>query len=362
MTRRACNSRRSSDSPRYWATDYDWRKVEARLNALPQFITEIDGLDIHFIHVRSKHANALPLIVTHGWPGSVIEQLKIIDPLTDPTAHGGERVRRLRSRDSVASGLRLFRQADRDRLGSGPDCARLGDADEAPRIHAIRRPGRRLGRESSEQMAMQAPRDCLGSTSTCRRTFRRTSQRRSVRRAGAVRSLARREARVRPARRLLQDGLGYAHRNGQPSADALRHRGFAGRPRGLVLDHDVRSYGSSPGVFDGEDRGPHPRRRARQHHALLADEYRASPRRASIGRTSSPSSPPRMSQLPVAVSAFPDELYQCPRSWAEQAYAEAHPLQQARQGRSLRGMGATGSLQRGASRRVQAAAFGKRIV
>jgi pimeloyl-ACP methyl ester carboxylesterase len=74
---------------RYWATDYDWRKIESRLNALPQFITEIDGLDIHFIHVRSKHGNALPLIVTHGWPGSVIEQMKIIDPLTNPTAHGG---------------------------------------------------------------------------------------------------------------------------------------------------------------------------------------------------------------------------------------------------------------------------------
>ena len=74
---------------RYWGTDYDWRKVEARLNALPMFITEIDGVDIHFIHVRSKHENALPLIVTHGWPGSVIEQLKIIDPLTNPTAHGG---------------------------------------------------------------------------------------------------------------------------------------------------------------------------------------------------------------------------------------------------------------------------------
>ena len=74
---------------RYWATDYDWRKCEAKLKALPQFITEIDGLDIHFIHVRSKHEDALPLIVTHGWPGSIIEQLKIIDPLTNPTAHGG---------------------------------------------------------------------------------------------------------------------------------------------------------------------------------------------------------------------------------------------------------------------------------
>jgi pimeloyl-ACP methyl ester carboxylesterase len=73
---------------RYWATNYDWRKVEAKLNALPQFITQIDGLDIHFIHVRSRHEDAMPLIVTHGWPGSVIEQLKIIDPLTNPTAHG----------------------------------------------------------------------------------------------------------------------------------------------------------------------------------------------------------------------------------------------------------------------------------
>ena len=74
---------------RYWATEYHWRKVEARLNALPQFITEIDGVDIHFIHVRSKHENALPIIVSHGWPGSFIEQLKIIGPLTDPTAFGG---------------------------------------------------------------------------------------------------------------------------------------------------------------------------------------------------------------------------------------------------------------------------------
>src|SRR5919201_2601512 len=74
---------------RYWATDYDFRRVEARLNALPQFMTEIDGLDIHFIHVRSPHANALPLIITHGWPGSVVEMLDVVGPLTDPTAHGG---------------------------------------------------------------------------------------------------------------------------------------------------------------------------------------------------------------------------------------------------------------------------------
>ncbi|HZC80324.1 MAG TPA: epoxide hydrolase N-terminal domain-containing protein, partial [Nitrospiraceae bacterium] len=74
---------------RYWATEYDWRKVEAKLNSYPNFLSEIDGLDIHFMHIRSKHEDALPLIVTHGWPGSPIEQLKIIDPLTNPTAHGG---------------------------------------------------------------------------------------------------------------------------------------------------------------------------------------------------------------------------------------------------------------------------------
>src|SRR5688500_5254874 len=77
---------------RYWATAYDWRKVESRLNAVPNFITEIDGLDIHFIHVRSKHENALPVVITHGWPGSIIEQLKLIEPLTNPTAHGGSAV------------------------------------------------------------------------------------------------------------------------------------------------------------------------------------------------------------------------------------------------------------------------------
>jgi hypothetical protein len=73
----------------YWANEHDWRKCEAKINAVPNFVTEIDGLDIHFIHVRSKHENALPMIVTHGWPGSIIEQMKIIDPLTNPTAHGG---------------------------------------------------------------------------------------------------------------------------------------------------------------------------------------------------------------------------------------------------------------------------------
>ena len=89
ISRRACQLARLQELVRYWGSGYDWRKVEAKLNALPQFTTNIDGVDIHFIHVRSRHTNALPLIITHGWPGSVIEQLKIIGPLTDPTAYGG---------------------------------------------------------------------------------------------------------------------------------------------------------------------------------------------------------------------------------------------------------------------------------
>lgn len=102
---------------RYWATDYDWRKAEAKLNALPQFITEIDGLDIQFAHICSRHPNAMPLIMTHGWPGSIFELLKIVGPLTDPTAHGG------REEDAFdlvfdLPGLRLFGQAKERRLGA----------------------------------------------------------------------------------------------------------------------------------------------------------------------------------------------------------------------------------------------------
>ena len=95
--------------PSYWATDYDFGRIEARLNALPQFTTEIDGLEIHFIHVKSQHEDALPLIITHGWPGSVIELLDVVGPLTDPTAYGGTRRGRVRPRVAVHTRVRLLR-------------------------------------------------------------------------------------------------------------------------------------------------------------------------------------------------------------------------------------------------------------
>ena len=127
---------------KYWATDYDWRKCEATLNSLPNFITEIDGLDIHFIHVRSKHDDALPLIVTHGWPGSPIEQLKIIDPLTKPHGLRRQCVGRLPCGDPVRGRLWVFRQANRDRLGPSSHGECLDRPDEAPRIRSIHGTGR----------------------------------------------------------------------------------------------------------------------------------------------------------------------------------------------------------------------------
>ena len=142
--RKACRLRHQ-ELARYWATDYDWRKIEAKLNALPQFVTEIDGLDIYFLHVRSKHENALPLIVTHGWPGSVIEQLKIIDPLTNPTAHGGS------ASDAfhlVIPSLPGFGFSARPTTsGWGPERRKcLGSADETAWIYKICGARRRFGR------------------------------------------------------------------------------------------------------------------------------------------------------------------------------------------------------------------------
>ena len=129
---------------RYWATDYDWRACEARLNALPQFTTEIDGVEIHFIHVKSAHENALPLIITHGWPGSVIEMLEVIGPLTDPTAHGGTAGDAFDLVLPSLPGYGFSGRAGRGRLGSRPRRPRVGRADAPPRLHPLRRPGRRL--------------------------------------------------------------------------------------------------------------------------------------------------------------------------------------------------------------------------
>jgi pimeloyl-ACP methyl ester carboxylesterase len=131
---------------RYWGTEYDWRPIEAKLNAVPNFLTEIDGLDIHFIHARSKHEKALPLIVTHGWPGSIVEQLKIVEPLTNPTAHGGSASDAF---DVVIPSMPGYGFSGKPATtGWGPraDRAGLDRADEAAGVHEICGARRRLGR------------------------------------------------------------------------------------------------------------------------------------------------------------------------------------------------------------------------
>ena len=159
-------------------TDYDWGACEAKLNALPQFITEIDGLDIHFIHVRSRNEDALPLIVTHGWPGSIIEQLKIIEPLTNPTAHGASASDAFRCGDSLAARPRVLRQADEHRMGSRPDRACLGRADEAPRDTPGLWPKAAIGvRRSRRRWAHRPPRSYSAFIRTCLALLRPTSYR-----------------------------------------------------------------------------------------------------------------------------------------------------------------------------------------
>ena len=130
---------------RYWASDYDWRAREARLNRFPQFTTEIDGLDIHFLHMRSPHAGALPLIITHGWPGSIVEFQKVIEPLADPVNVRRRSRRRLRRGLPVPARLRLLGEAHDHRLGHRSHRRRLGQADGSPGLRALRGAGRRLG-------------------------------------------------------------------------------------------------------------------------------------------------------------------------------------------------------------------------
>lgn len=305
---------------KHWATDYDWRKMEARLNALPQFITEIDGLDIHFIHVRSQHKNALPLIVTHGWPGSVIEQLKIIEPLTDPTAHGGSEEDAF---DVVIPSLPGYGFSGKP-TGSGnwnpPRIAhawvtlmqRLGYTKFVAQ-------GGDWGNAVTELMAVQEPPGLLGIHTNMAATVPADI----AKALAASRPVAGRKARLRSARRFLQEWAGLCHRDEQPAADALRHRRLAGRA--CVVDARSRhpQLPANRPRFRRRARGADQGRYPRQRHALLADEPAISSARLYWDNAHHPSGgffDPRGIKIPVAVSAFPDEIYQAPQSWAEKAY------------------------------------------
>ena len=261
---------------RYWATEYDWRKVEARLNALPQFITEIDGIDIHFIHVRSKHEDALPLIVSHGWPGSVIEQLKIIDPLTNPTAHGGK------ASDAfhvVIPNMPGYGFSGKPTT-TGWDPVRIARAWNVlmKRLGYTRfvAQGGDWGGVVVDMMAVEAPPELIGIHTNMPGAVPADVWK-AVAAGGPVPTGLSGEERQRLEKleRLVCERSGLLPPDGAPSTDALRYCGFTRRPGRL---DDRPRPAELPGNLAPVRRWhalwrSDARRRPRQHHALLVDDY-----------------------------------------------------------------------------------------
>jgi pimeloyl-ACP methyl ester carboxylesterase len=306
---------------RHWGTEYDWRKCEARLNALPQFITEIDGLDIHFIHVRSKHENALPLIVTHGWPGSVVEQLKIVDPLTNPTAHGGSASDAF---DVVIPSIPGYGFSGKPTTtGWGPDriarawvvlMKRLGYTQFVAQ-------GGDWGAVITEVMATQGHPELMGIHTNMPGVFPADIDATAFSGAPAPSSLSAEE-------KIAYDRLQFVYSKGiaygfQMGLRPQTMTGLADSPVGLAayfLDHDARSYALIARVFDGQAEG------------LTRDDILDNITITWLTNTFISGARlyweywgkgyfnAKGVSIPVAVSVFPDELYPAPRSWAERAF------------------------------------------
>src|SRR5436189_1183409 len=240
----------------YWATDYDWRKIEARMNALPQFMTTIDGLDIHFIHVRSKHANALPVIVTHGWPGSVTEQLKIIGPLTDPTAHGGKAEDAF---DVVIPSMPGYGFSGKPTT-TGWDPAHIARAWVVlmKRLGYTRyvAQGGDWGAVVTEQMGLLAPPELLAIHVNMPGIFPADIDGAAFSGAPAPSGLSADEKLAYERLQFVyQKGIGYGYQMGLRPQTLY---GIADSPVGLAayfLDHDARSYALIARVFDGQSEG-----------------------------------------------------------------------------------------------------------
>src|SRR5688572_12639898 len=310
---------------RYWATDYDWRKVEAKLNALPQFITQIDGLDIHFIHVRSKHRHALPLIVNHGWPGSIIEQLKIIGPLTDPTAYGG---RAEDAFDVVIPSMPGYGFSGKP-TGTGWGPERMGRAwallmNRLGYRHYVAQGGD-WGAFVVDQMGLQAPAGLLGIHTNLPAIVPADVYKPLLRGEPPPAGLSAEERRAYEQLETTLKRVAYA-------------RIMASRPQTLygIADSPV---GLAAWLLDHDDAGGQPAA------AMTAGLRRTHSTSGELTReeildnitlfwlTNTAVSASRLYweykggywdakgvNIPVAVSVFPGEQYQAPRSWTERAY------------------------------------------
>ena len=309
----------------YWHTEYDWRKVEAQLNALPQFITEIDGLDIHFIHVRSKHQNALPMIVTHGWPGSIVEQLKIIDPLTNPTAHGGSASDAF---DLVIPSLPGHGFSGKPTApGWTPISIARAWATLMQRLGYTRyvAQGGDWGNAVSELMALQQPPGLLGIHTNMPATVPADISKAIAFHQAPPAGLT---ADERNAFDQLADfygkGLGYAL---EMSNRPQTLYGIADSPIGLaawMIDHDIRSYLMIARAFSGKTEGLTPDDILENVTLYWLTNTAISSARLYWDTTQVSTGggffDVRGVKIPVAVSVFPDEIYAAPRSWAEGAY------------------------------------------
>jgi pimeloyl-ACP methyl ester carboxylesterase len=305
---------------RYWGTEYDWRKCEAKLNALPQFVTEIDGVDIHFIHVRSKHRSALPMIVTHGWPGSIIEQLKIVEPLTNPTAHGGSAADAF---DVVIPSLPGYGFSGKP-TQTGWDPIRIARAWLVlmKRLGYTRfvAQGGDWGNAVTEQMSLLGAPELIGIHTNMPATVPDDINTAALAGAPTPSGLSADEKHA-------YEQLAFFYKHGLGYAQEMANRpqtlyGIGDSPVGMaawMLDHDARSLALIARVFDGQTEG------------LTRDDvldnvtlYWLTNTTISSARlyweSKLPFFAPKNVPIPAAVSAFAEELYQAPRSWTERAY------------------------------------------